>query len=54
MMKSSAPARKYTSITWLAPHLAVKLRILPRALDCRVTEIIACKGSPIAAGSMSV
>ena len=32
----------------------MKLRILPRALDCRLTEIIACSGNPTATGSMSV
>jgi hypothetical protein len=44
--------RKYTSITCGLRRICwMKLRILPRALDCRLTEIIACNGNPIAAGS---
>ncbi len=31
----------------------MKVPILPRALDCRLTEIIACNDNPMAAGSMS-
>ncbi len=34
--------------------LAMKSRIRPRALDCRLTEIMACIVSPTAAGSISV
>ncbi len=33
---------------------SMKLWILPRALDCRLTEIIACSVRPMAAGSISV